>query len=91
MKTTILKTVTLSAAILLAASGAFASQASAKRAFTPVTGYIDSPLRCQLAVQCSDVPGAYCTAQVGSITYQVFGKIIPALPICSIALYRPDF
>lgn len=89
MKTTIFKTFILAAALLFAISGAFASRNSVKRAHATVTGYIDNPFRCQLAVDCSDIPGQYCTALVGSMTYQVYGKVSPTAPICSQVLYRP--
>ena len=75
---------------LLTIGGSLLSHASEKEVTTYITGYVSTfgHPPCYINVNCTTFGSSYCTATVGGLTYQAFGKLSPWDTVCSIILYR---
>jgi hypothetical protein len=76
------------AVILLAITGAFASQSSAAKPVALQTGWIDSPSPCQIQVSCRTEVGPVCTMFYQGQNRQAYGKVNPTDATCPKTLYK---
>jgi hypothetical protein len=76
------------AVVLLAITGAFASQASSSKPVALQTGWIDSPSPCQIEVSCRTEVGPVCTMFHQGQTKQAYGKVNPNDATCAKTLYK---
>jgi hypothetical protein len=76
------------AVVLLAITGAFASQSSATKPVALQTGWIDSPSPCQIEVSCRTEVGPVCTMFYKGQTKQAYGKVNPNDASCAKVLYK---
>lgn len=84
-----MKKISIPAAIVvLAITGAFASQTKSTKVVTTETGWIDTPAPCQVDVQCSTVDGPVCTMFYQGAEQQAYGKNNPSDLTCAKILHR---
>ena len=76
------------AVVLLAITGAFASQSSGTSPTALQTGWIDTPSPCQIAVSCRTELGPVCTMFHQGQNRQAFGKVNPNDATCAKVLYK---
>lgn len=76
------------AVVVLAITGAFASQSSQTSSLVPQTGWIDTPAPCQIPVSCRTEVGPVCTMLHQGVNKQAFGKVNPNDATCSKVLYK---
>lgn len=78
------------AVVLLAITGAFASQSSQSGPKALQTGWIDTPSPCQIAVSCNNSLGPVCTMLHQGQIKQAYGKVNPNDATCAKVLFRAN-
>jgi hypothetical protein len=74
--------------MLIAITSAFAFQNESKKTSAVVTGWVDQPAPCSIAVECENEGTEICTAMYQGQERNVRGKESPSDLTCSKTLFR---